>query len=329
MNRSLLFLFILFVSIVPSVACLDPTDGGNLVPGTVDDDPDLPRLALNGSLFHAEAFGDANAPVIVMLPGGPGNDYRELIRLRYPVDGVRLEDRHRVVFWDPRGAGLSRRHSPSEISGAICDADLLALVDHYAPNRKVVLIGKSAGGVFASYFIGHHAERVAGAVLMDSAPLTGALFDEVKGRLTEVDVGSEWMNDATWGQAIVTPDGHARLDYLRMLGNLGNSAPGYHLSTTDRMAAWRFGAVANSTLMREGIASGWNFTGGLDAFTGLVLFEGSELNEVTGAAFQKRQASVYPNARLAVIAGAGHDHTWVAPEATLRPIVSYLAEIGF
>ena len=70
---------------------------------------------------------------------------------------------------------------------------------------------------------------------MDSGPLTPALFDEVKGRFTELDLGSEWLNDTAWGQSIVTPDGHARLDFIRMLGNLGDSQPGYHLSKTDRV----------------------------------------------------------------------------------------------
>src|SRR5689334_16791672 len=86
-----------------SSACLDPSADGNLVPPTVDGDPTLPRAALNGSLFHVETFGDPNAPVIVVLHGGPGVDYRGLLRLRQPVDGVRLEDHHFVVFWDQRG----------------------------------------------------------------------------------------------------------------------------------------------------------------------------------------------------------------------------------
>jgi len=73
----------------------------------------------------------------------------------------------------------------------------------------------------------------------------------------------------------------------------------------------------------------WDFTKGLDRFQEPVLFVGSELNEIIGAGFQKRQMVFYPRAQLAVIAGAGHDHQWTHAEATLRPIVSYLAAIGF
>jgi len=313
-------------------SCVDPTADGNLVPRTVDGDPSLPRVELNGTALHAEAFGDPAAPVIVVLHGGPGSDYRGMLRLRGPVDGVRLEDRHRVVFWDQRGSGLSRRHDPEQLTQDVYEADLMAVLDHYAPARRVVLMGHSWGGMYASLFIGRHPERVAGAVLMDSGPLTGALFEEVKGGIQELDFGSEWLNDLTWGQAIVTPDGHARADYNRMLGALGDSQPRYHLSTADREPAWRFGAIANQALTEEVMSNGkavWDFTKGLDRFQEPVLFVGSELNEIIGAGFQKRQMVFYPRAQLAVIAGAGHDHQWTHAEATLRPIVSYLAAIGF
>jgi proline iminopeptidase len=328
MKRTILLLLLLGTA----PACLDPTADGNLVPPTVDADATIPRIALNGSLFHAETFGNPAAPVIVMLHGGPGNDYRELIRLRTPVDGVRLEDRYFVVFWDQRGSGLSRRHDPRDVTAAAYDADLEALIDTFSPSRPVVLIGQSWGGQYATDFISKHPERVAGAVLMEPGPLTGALFEEVKGGIVSVDFGSEWLNDYTWGQTTVTPDGHARLDYIRLLGMMGNSQPGFHLSTTDRMPVWRLGAVAYGTLTKGGMSGGkavWDFTRGLDRYQRPVLFEASELNTVMGVAFQKRQMAFYPDAQLAVVAGAGHDHCWTKPEETLRPVFAYLTAIGF
>lgn len=326
----LLLLFLVFAFSLAS--CLDPNADGNLVPRTVDDDPSLPRVELNGTVFHAETFGDPAAPAIVVLHGGPGDDYRQLLRLRQPVDGVRLEDHHFLVFWDQRSTGLSRRHDPRDITEDAYDADLVAILDHYAPGRPVVLLTKSWGGMYASMFIGRHPERVAGAILMESGPLTGALFEDVKRGLQDIDFGSEWLNDYAWGQYTITPDGHARLDYLRMLGDLGGSQRKLHLSTTDKAPIWRVGAVANTTLMKEGMSHGkavWDFTKNLDHFTKPVLFEASAWNEVTGADFQRRQMTFYPNAQLAVIPGAGHDHPWIQPEATLRPIFSYLAQIGF
>jgi proline iminopeptidase len=186
-------LLLLVLALATPLACLDPSADGNLVPATVDSDSTLPRVALNGSLFHAETFGDPSSPVIVMLHGGPGNDYRELTRLRQPVDGARLEDRHFLVFWDQRGSGLSRRHDPADVTGAAYDADLEALVDRFSPSRPVVLIGHSWGGMYASRFIQTHPDRVAGAVLMEPGPLTGALYEDVKGGLADLDLGSKWL----------------------------------------------------------------------------------------------------------------------------------------
>ena len=66
---------------------------------------------------------------------------------------------------------------------------------------------------------------------------------------------------------------------------------------------WRMGAVASSLVQKDGFSGGkavWDFTKGLDRFQRPVLFEGAELNEVIGAAFQERQMKAYPNARLEV-----------------------------
>jgi proline iminopeptidase len=316
--------------VVASAACLDPSQSGNLVPRTVDDDPTLPRLALNGSLFHAEAFGDPSSPVIVVLHSGPGHDYRSLaITLRQPVDGVRLEDRHRVVFWDQRSAGLSRRHEERDVDIDTYDADLLALVDTFSAGRPVVLLGKSWGGMFAANFISRHPGRVAGAVLMEPGPLTKALFEDVKGGIQNLDLGSDWLNDAAWAGPVVSSDDHARADYALLLAMLGDSQPGFHISTTNREPLWRLGAVAWGHLQSEGIKNGWDFTTGLGRFTRPVLFEASDQNEVIGIAFQRRQMTAFPNASLAIVPGAGHDFNWTQPEATLRPVLSYLAAIGF
>ena len=67
-------------------ACLDPALPGNLVPATVEDDPALPRIEVNGTILHAEAFGDPRAPMIVVLHGGPGGDYRAFLPYRVLAD---------------------------------------------------------------------------------------------------------------------------------------------------------------------------------------------------------------------------------------------------
>jgi len=323
---------LLAVVLLSLAACLDPAEDGNLVPRTADEDPSIPQLSFNGSTFHVETFGDPTAPVIVLLHGGPGGDYRAMLRLRNPVNGARLEDRHLLVYWDQRGTGLSERHPENEITYDAYDRDLTFLIDQFSPRRPVVLLGHSWGGMYASRYISMHPEKVAGAVLMEPGPLTGALFSEIKSEMFDLDPVSEWLNDYVWAQSIVSPDDHARADYLRGLGGFGDLQPGYHTSKTDREPFWRHGAVAAAAIVAEGMVDGqpaWNFTTGLDRFTKPVLFQASELNTVIGIDFQKRQMPFYGNARLEVIAGAGHDFPWTKPAETVAPVLSYLDSIGF
>ncbi len=320
------------VAAVFLTACLDPGEDGNLVPRTANEDPSIPQLSFNGSAFHVETFGDPSAPVIVVLHGGPGGDYRGLTRLREPVNGVRLEDRHFLVFWDQRGCGLSQRHPESEINIAAYDRDLTFLIDHFSPGRPVVLIGHSWGGMFASQYITQHPEKIAGAVLMEAGPLTGALFSEVRSEMFDLDPLSEWLNDYAWAESIVTPDDHARADYLRGLASVGDIQPGYHASKTDREPFWRLGAVASAAINQEGMKDGepvWDFVTGLDRFTAPVLFEASEENTVIGIEFQKKQMQFFPRASLATIAGVGHDFPWTKPAETLAPVFSYLSSIAY
>ena len=62
---------------------------GNLVPKTVDHDPSLPIVAVNGTQLHAESFGDPDSVLIIVLHGGPGADYRSF----FQTNGCLLESR--------------------------------------------------------------------------------------------------------------------------------------------------------------------------------------------------------------------------------------------
>jgi len=82
--------------------CLSPNAPGNLVPGTVDDDPSLPRAELNGTVFHLETFGVPINPPIIVLHGGPGHDYRCMLSLVRDYGQGSLADDFFFVFWDQR-----------------------------------------------------------------------------------------------------------------------------------------------------------------------------------------------------------------------------------
>src|SRR4051812_38903403 len=306
-----------FAASMGATACGDvmsPGDSGNLVPKTVAEDPTLPAIDLNGSRFHLQTFGNPANPVIVFLHGGPGGDYRSLLRLSA------LADNYFLVFWDQRGSGLSKRHDHGELSIELYVADLNAIIDRYSPNRPVYLVGHSWGGMYATRYINDFPKRVAGAVLIEPGPLDGVTMERIKKDINDFQLSSELLNDIAWNTQFFTPDDHARMDYARLLG-IRDGQPKYHQSTTDYEPGWRQGAAAARYLMEDGQdPSGkftYDFTNKLAAFTTPVLFIAGEWSEVLGPSLQREQVKRYPSATLQVIDGVGHDAPWVKSAETM------------
>jgi proline iminopeptidase len=142
------------------------TFGEYTVPATVAQDPSLPHITIDGVTYHAETFGDPANPVVITLHDGPGGDYKSILSLQA------LADEYYVVFFDQRGAGLSPRVSPEEITLDSAIADLDAIVDNYGKGEPVNLIGHSWGAMLASAYLGQHPDKVSHAVLAEPGFLT-------------------------------------------------------------------------------------------------------------------------------------------------------------
>ena len=127
---------------------------GFTVPDTVERDRSLPTVELNGYPFHAETFGEPDRPVVIVLHGGPGADYRYL----YPLKA--LADEHLVVFYDQRGTGLSPRVPAEQITLQVFLDDLDAFVAAFGKGRPVHLVGHSWGAMLASAYAGAHPHKV-------------------------------------------------------------------------------------------------------------------------------------------------------------------------
>ena len=313
-----------------ALACttLDPTAPGNLVPPTVAEDPTLPAIDMNGSRFHLQTFGDPANPVIVFLHGGPGGDYRSLLRMNERFNGYSLADEYFLVFWDQRGTGLSKRHDKDVLTIDMYEKDLDSLVGRYSPGRSVILIGESWGGMFATRYINTHGSRVRGAVLIEPGPLDGATYERLKPGMFDVDFGAEWLNDYMWSSQFLSADDHARLDYERMIG-AKDAQPKFHTRRdVDPSPVWRLGAAANRYIAEDGQDGHgvfiYDFTTNLSQYTTPVLFIAGSLSEVLGPSLQQEQIHRYPVASLQVVAGAGHDVAWVKTAEVLTHVRAYL-----
>ncbi|HUJ28689.1 MAG TPA: alpha/beta hydrolase [Myxococcales bacterium] len=309
-------------------SCLDPGEPGNLVPRTVTEDAALPRLAINGTVLHAEAFGDPANPVVVVLHGGPGEDYRSLLPLQ-----ALAADGYYVVFWDQRGCGLSQRHDASIYSFALLLEDLEQVVDHYAPGaRPLVFIGHSWGAMYATSFINEHGSyggRIRGAVLSEPGAFTKAQLDAFLRRLMgSYDLFGEQLNDIAWSGQFMSADDHARADYLMMIQS-ANGAPAEHLDPANPEPRFRSGAVVHRALLELAEKEGFDWTTHLSSFEPTVLFLRGDLNEAANLASQQEMASSYRHAEIVTIHGVGHSMVWERPAEYVQDVRDYFARIGF
>jgi proline iminopeptidase len=309
--------------------CLDPDDPGNLVPRTVAEDPDLPHIEIAGTLLHAEAFGDPSAPIVMVLHGGPGGDYRDLLPLRALSD-----DGFRVVFWDQRGAGLSQRHDAGSYTLTGYLDDLRLVIEHYTvtPGQPLVFIGHSWGAMYLTWFINEHGDyggRIRGAVLSEPGAFTNMQLEAFMNRLlASIELTSEQLNDGTWSRQFMSAGDHARADYLAALLQSGG-APSEANDPGKPTPSWRIGAVVSQALPELGMKHGFDWTTNLPAYTRKVLFLRGDLNTAATEAHQRELASAYPNADVVTMTDVGHAMQWERPDEYLAHTRAYFQHIGF
>jgi len=306
---------------------LDPDEPGHLVRKTVVEDATLPRIAVNGTLLHAQSVGDPSHPLVLVLHGGPGADFQSLTPLRALAD-----DGYHVVFWDQRGAGLSQRHDPGVYSLALYLEDLRRVVEHYSqePSHPFVFIGHSWGAMYATMFIneyGDYSGRLRGNILSEPGAFTDrqldAYFDRLFGSL---DLFGEQLNDAAWMGQFMTAEDHERADYMAMVQTAGG-LPAEHVDPT--APEWRFGAVVADRMLEIADEDGFDWTTHFSAFPHPVLFLRSALNEAMPIEHQQELAASYPDAEIITIPGVGHEMIWERPGDYLRHTRAYLQRIGF
>jgi len=316
------------LSLLAAAGCLDPSEAGNLVPKTVEEDPALPAIEINGARLHAETYGKADAPVIMVLHGGPGGDYRGLLPLAALAD-----DGYQVVFWDQRGAGLSQRFDASELSTDQYLEDLRLVVDHYtAAGQPLVFIGHSWGAMYATWFIdtyGDYGGKIRGAVLSEPGAFTWDQLEAYFKRLNaSIEIFGEQLGDIAWAEQFMSPSDHARADYLYSLRQVGG-LPADHKDPNNPRPFWRSGAIASAELQAIVKRDGFDWTRNLAAFQRDVVFIRGDLNTAATLEAQQELAASYPHAELVTIQGVGHQMIWERPTEYLADVRAYLAKISF
>ena len=306
--KNLFLLFVVAAMVTATfISCeiLDPGEPGQLVPLTVDEDPSLPSISVNGTQLHAETFGNPNNPMIVVLHGGPGGDYRGQLKCsKFSEDGFF------VVFYDQRGSGLSRRHSKEVYTSVqLFIDDLDAVIKYYRrrPDQKVILMGHSWGAMLATAYVNDHPGEVSGVVLSEPGGFT---WNDTKGymnRIMSLELFDETSNDFVYLDQILTGNDHNKLDYKAGLQAAADFARGNKAGNAGSSPFWRMGAICKAASFERARARPFDFTTNLHQYTTKVLFAYSELNEAYGKAHAELVSSAYPNVQLVEISGTGHE----------------------
>ena len=311
------------------------TMGDYKVAETVVQDPSIPHIKIGNTVFHSETFGNDTSDVVIALHGGPGNDYRYILPLRD------LDDKYYVVFYDQRGTGLSPRVTAGEFTMEMMLTDLHDVIEYYAKDRKVNLIGHSWGAMLASGYISEHPDKVEKAVLAEPGLLTsedGKLFmEKVKMKFSLgllVHFGKCWFQSLH----VKGPDDQAAKDYFLQSFMLGgnvkdNPFAGYYCNrdmSTASLPFWRFGALASQASFRSALDKDGNLqlnlVDGAENFTNKILFIASECNTIIGEDQQRRHMEYFPNAELVIIKDSGHTMFGEQPEKSLELIRKYFRE---
>ncbi|HRI61219.1 MAG TPA: alpha/beta fold hydrolase, partial [Saprospiraceae bacterium] len=221
------------------------------------------------------------------------------------------DDGFRVVFYDQRGTGLSKRHSKDSYSLDLMVDDLGAVIDYYKtrPNQKVFLLGHSWGAMLATAFINDHPTQIDGAILCEPGGLTYAQMKEYLSRSHSYPPLSETLNDAVYLDQFITgnEDQHEILDYKLGLWASADGAKDNPIGDEGPVPFWRFGAVVSDALFTIAEKQGFDFTTNLQQFDTQVLFVYSENNKAYGEQHALNVSSAYHNVQLFRVDDAGHD----------------------
>lgn len=303
-------IIIIFSLIFAFTSCtkLDPNVDGNLVAKTVDEDSSLPNIKLSSTMLHCQTFGNKINPKIFILEGGPGNDFRYLLDLNKNVGGWSLLQNYQVIYHDYRGSGLSKRHPTSELTMANSLKDLEELIDNFAPNQKVILIGHSQGGTYACQYLNKHPDRVKGVVFIEPGPFSSEINKKTPSP-TAVNYFAADINQVLWIKQLIGMDNHPKADYLFGLlqANVNLSTSRGQSCPTNYYRAGAAAALAIAFSDGEVSKGTYDFTTNLPNYFKKVLFISSDQSTDLGFDFQQlNQATIFPNYEHKKVIGTGH-----------------------
>ena len=324
MRYKILYLLVLGVALLNSCKKeLRFDEDGVLVPKTVVENSTLGSISVNGVLLHSETYGNPNNPMLLVIHGGPGGDYRGLLNYKQLAN-----DSMFVVFYDQRGSGLSERLDKDNFTNVQQYIDELdGVINHYRQNdsQKVILAGHSWGAMLATAYVNQKPMQIDGVILAEPGGFTWEQAKLYFSRSRKLELFSEQTNDFVYQDQFISGHDHNTLDYKLALSLAGVPPTG----DVKAPPYWRYGAVCNkaSIELANNNPDQMNFTTNLHNYSTKVLFAYSQLNTAYGREHAVLLSSTFPNVQLKEINGCGHEIPYFGWNNLYPIIQNYLTEI--
>lgn len=288
-------------------------------------------------VFHAETYGSDTARTIIVIHGGPGQDYRYLLSLKV------LSDKYRVVFYDQRGTGLSPRVEADELTLQSSIEDLDRIVNFYSPDEKVNILGHSWGAMLGSSYLAKHQERVHKIILAEPGFLTSEKAEEFMERTNGFAIDLSFDNFILLGKIVMRalhlrgPDDQAIKDYIfsNLVASPVDNHPmsGYFCGNkydSTQIKFWRLSMVASQAIQQSGAnADGKmdiDLVSGVEQYQDTVLFIAGDCNRFIGPEYQKMHLQHFPKHKMEIIDNAGHNMFLDQPADFFRIVREFYEE---
>lgn len=269
------------------------------------------------SLF-VEVVGDGYP--LLLMHGGPGADHHSLAPFR------RLRDRCTLIFYDHRCNGHSLGADVSTMTWDNLTANADALREHLGFEKWAVL-GHSFGGHVALEYALRYPSRLSHLVLLDTGGDSRWAHDEAPkvalqrtGNPEKAELVRRWFHGDF--------DPKKMFSSLMSMGDLYN--PHTNLGGLARELAsgeWRgLFTLRSEPLIFAGrtLLKGWSVMERLDRIGVPVLVLAGQDDFIFPPEATRDLASRLPNARLQIIAGAGHNPQSEQPDVVMSAIRAFL-----
>jgi proline-specific peptidase len=275
-------------------------------------------LRLRYEVDGPEPGDEAPAPALLCAAGGPGRAAEYLGNLGG------LAERRRVVRLDTRGTGRSQGpDDPAGYAPGQLVADLES-VRVALGERRVDLLGHSAGGPIALAYAAEHPDRLRRLVLVTTYLEGGPEFEQEREALRTARADEPW-----YAEAMDAADGmrYARAAEQQRLSRL--QRPFYYGRWDDRTqqhaaAADRQMSPRAETGIAAGLRAAGDRTAELSAVDVPTLVVAGGLDVITPPSGGRRLAESLPAAEFVLLDGVGH-FPWVdGPEEFAAAVESFL-----